>query len=229
VLEADSDIDVVAECQDGSELVRLVRRTAADLVVLDAHLLGSRGRDALLRLSMGSKPAVVLVTARAGFAPLAFDAGAVDFVLKPYRRTRLQRAILRAKDIIRMRRPDTTSVKAARVAAPPMQRFAVRSGSRISLVRAIDLEWVEAAADYVRLHWNGRGLLLRCTMDVMERRLDPAQFVRVHRSTIVNIDAVVEFRRQKPEDCVVVLRSGTVRSVSYRGRDNVASQFAIHL
>jgi two-component system LytT family response regulator len=128
-----------------------------------------------------------------------------------------------------MRRPDTTSVKAARVAAPPMQRFAVRSGSRISLVRAIDLEWVEAAADYVRLHWNGRGLLLRCTMDVMERRLDPAQFVRVHRSTIVNIDAVVEFRRQKPEDCVVVLRSGTVRSVSYRGRDNVASQFAIHL
>jgi two-component system LytT family response regulator len=174
-------------------------------------------------------PAVVLVTARASFAPQAFDAGAVDFVLKPYCKTRLQRAIHRAKEFIRWRHTSTLAGLPGPSVAQRVQRFALRSASRVTVVRAIDLEWIEAAADYVRLHWNGHGQLLRCTMDEMERRLDPTQFVRVHRSTIVNIDSVLEFRRLRAEDCVVVLRSGTTRPVSDRGRDNLAIRFALHI
>ncbi len=196
------DVAVVGEAGDGREAVAAVRRLRPDLVLLDVQMPGADGFAVMEALVAEPLPLVIFVTAHDAHAVRAFDVHALDYVLKPIVPARLAEAVQRARAEIARGVADSPTV------APYATRFAVRDRDRFLLVRAADLDWVESAANYVRLSARGREYLLRGTMSEMERRLDPAVFTRIHRSTIVNTSRIREIRPDPHGDFDVVLIDG---------------------
>ncbi|MHB1865600.1 MAG: LytR/AlgR family response regulator transcription factor [Acidobacteriaceae bacterium] len=190
------NVEVVGECGDGSTAVRQILELAPDLVFLDVQMPEMDGFDVLRALPKENLPGVIFLTAYEKHAVQAFEVHALDYLLKPVDDLRFAAAIGRAQKLA-----DSTlkSAMAARVLeildrksenwAP---RFTVQTGSRIQVVLAEDVEWIGSAGDYVELHVNGRGHLLRETMASLERRLDPSKFLRIHRSRIVQTTSIRE-------------------------------------
>ena len=236
-----ADVRVVGECVTAQETVRAILDGQPDLLFLDVQLPGASGLEVLARVPPQSMPVVVFVTAYDEYAVSAFDHHAADYLLKPYSDSRFRTALERARLRLRERGLEELRGRLLELAAdagqvapgeaerpapaatasrsPHTRRLAVRTGDRVTILPAGEVEWVEATADYVRLHAAGRVHLLRSTMSALERRLDPSRFVRVHRSTIVNIDFVREIRGSTDADYLAVLRDGTTRRVSGRGRE----------
>jgi two-component system LytT family response regulator len=244
LLLADDQIELVAECGNGPDLVRAIDQHEPQLLVIDIQMPGLSGLDAVQRLPTGRQPVVVFVTAHDRYAPRAFDVAAIDYVLKPFTDARFQTAIERAKQALRSRELERLRDAVAALAnsaallgsrpgrqaeAGYLERLTVRTGKRFTIISAADVDWIEAAADYARLHVRGRRHLLRSTMQTLERRLDPRRFIRVHRSTIVNIAAITEIRHTGADEYVVVLPGGIVRELSERGRIKLARQFDVHV
>jgi two-component system LytT family response regulator len=234
-LERERDVEVVGEAGDGPAAVDAIRRLAPDLVVLDIQMPGLDGFEVLERAAVDVMPTVIFVTAYDRFAIRAFEVHALDYLLKPFTAERLRQAVAHvrrelARDSAVAMREQTAAVLDARAAerapaaAPPgargfAYRLTVRDGDRFVMLRVAEVDWIEAAANYVRLHARGRVFVLRGTMAALETRLDPRQFARIHRSTIVNVDRVREIRPEWHGDFDVVLADGkTLRlSRSYRG------------
>jgi two-component system LytT family response regulator len=244
LLMADAQIELAAECASGTALVRAIDQHEPQLLVIDIQMPGLSGLEAVQRLPPGRQPVVVFVTAHDRYAPRAFDVAAIDYVLKPFTDARFQTAIERAKQALRGRELERLRDAVAALAnsagllgsrpgaaaeAGYLERLTVRTGKRFTIISAADVDWIEAAADYARLHVRGRRHLLRCTMQALEQRLDPRRFIRVHRSTIVNIAAITEIRHTGADEYVVVLPGGIVRELSERGRSKLARQFDVHV
>lgn len=241
-LESETDIEIVGESGDGQDAVREIRRLRPDLVFLDVQMPGLDGFGVLDSLGPEEwPPAVVFVTAFDRHALRAFDTHAIDYVVKPLVDERFHRALDRARETLRSRaavarhdalaaflarHPFDDEVPAPEAGAvqtpdePPMERISVRTGSRYRLLDLADVEWFEAARNYVRLHIAGEPALARMRLSELERRIDRRRFARTHRSFIVNLDHVLEIRRVASDRWVVVLQSGqeVPLSRSYRAR-----------
>ena len=239
-LEREGDVEVVGEARDGPEAVQVIRELAPDLVVLDIQMPGLDGFEVLDRVRPHLLPTVIFVTAYDRFAIRAFEVHALDYLLKPFTAERLRQSLEHVRrelerDSATAIREQMTALLDARVPDPPAAaaptrasvapaattadeeyalRLTVRDGERFVVVRTDEIEWFEAAANYVRVHTRGKVFTVRGTMGALAMRLDPGRFARVHRSTIVNIDRVREIRPEWHGDFDVVLTDGTTLRLS---------------
>jgi two-component system LytT family response regulator len=233
LLRTMADVDVVGEAGDGAAAVRAIGTLRPDVVLLDVQMPGLSGFDVVAEASADHLPLVVFVTAYDEYALRAFEVHAFDYLLKPVNGARLADAMARVRADLargapaRERLVDVVDdVRAGKAVAPPARpahrmRFAVRDRDRYVLVRAADLDWVDAAANYVRLNTRGHAFLLRMTLADMERQLDPREFVRIHRSTIVNTTRIKEIRPDAHGDYDVVLTAGHTLKMSRSFRERL--------
>lgn len=217
LLSAHHGVAVVAACSTGAEAVEAIRRLAPDVVLLDIRMPGMDGFRVVAELEPDEVPYVVFVTAFDRFAIDAFRVRALDYLLKPVQATRLQEALARAREQVRLRRAgDWASAvhaaareQAGQAASPSWwTEVMVRVGPRDIVLRMEDVDWIQAEAYYARLHVRGRSYLYRERMHVLESRLNPRHFARVHRSAIVNLDRVREIVHDPRAGHVVVLSTG---------------------
>jgi two-component system, LytTR family, response regulator len=209
-LDGHSDISVMGEYGDGASALEFLRSQSPDLLFIDVEMPGLSGLDVLEALMPEQRPLTVLLTAYEQFALRAFELRALDYLLKPVDDERFADALERARDTLSLRRGDLPGAPTPRHAT----RFEVRLGHRLRLVQASEIDWIEAQGDYAGLHANGHVLLLRESLQRLASRLDPAQFVRVHRSTIVRLDRVMEMQALSNRDLLLRLRDGTVLRAS---------------
>jgi two-component system LytT family response regulator len=223
LLRAEGDVSVVAECAEGRAAVRAIETHRPDVVFLDVQMPEMDGFAVLQALSPRRVPNVVFVTAYDKYALQAFDVHAVDYLLKPFDRDRFRRALARVRAAVEAGEPPTPRLLALleRLRREGrLDRLVVKSRGRIVFLRADEIDWIEAAGNYVRVHAGKEAHLMRETLGTLEERLDHGRFVRIHRSTIVNLDSVKELVPSFHGDYVVRLRDGTelVLSRSFRGR-----------
>jgi two-component system, LytTR family, response regulator len=221
-LDGASDVEVVGEAGNGAEAIALIETLRPDLMFLDVQMPGLDGFDVLEAIGPALMPVTVFTTAYDQFAVRAFDAHAIDYILKPYDAERFGKALERAREKIVERRRSRMDDRLGdlldelRARTRHIERLVVRSSGRIVILRVAEIDWIEAASNYVRLHAGGREYLLRETMTALEAKLDPAEFVRIHRSTIVRVDRIRELEPLFQGDYVVILSDGT-RLTSSRG------------
>lgn len=208
LLRGHSDITVVGECASGAEALAEIRRLNPDLVFLDVEMPECGGFDVLEMLGAGAPPAIVFVTAYDTYALRAFEAGALDYLLKPFDTERFERAIARALERIAhsRQRPHTED------------KIAIKSIGGVEFVRVADIDWIEAADYYSRLHAGGRSHLLRRSMADLEADLKDSSFCRIHRSTIVNVGRVRGIQLNADGEHEAMLADGTSLRVSRRYR-----------
>jgi two-component system LytT family response regulator len=213
--------EIVAECGDGASAVEAILRHAPDVLFLDVQLGGVSGLDVLERVGTDAVPAIVFVTAYDRYAVRAFEAHAVDYLLKPIDPDRFQEAWQRAAARVEQERDEPDQRVAALVGRDtpqPLERFVVRSGGRLMFVPVNSVDWIEAAGNYVRLHQGGQEHLLRRTLSGLGRRLGD-RFVRIRRTALVNAQAISALEPYGKGSYVVHLRDGTrLVSSRYAGR-----------
>ena len=216
LLRRDPDIEAIAEAGSGAEAVAEIRGTRPDLVFLDVQMPECGGFEVLEILKGDvALPVIVFVTAFDEYALRAFDAGALDYLLKPFDDARFALALQRAKEKLAAREP---------AAAPEVARLTVRSAGHEIYVRIPDIDWVEAADYYVCLHVGPKSHLLRRSMAELERDLDPHIFCRIHRSTIVNLRRVRALQTDGVGEYEVILDSGQKLRLSRRFRKDLQTR-----
>jgi two-component system, LytTR family, response regulator len=207
------DIEIVGECADGLSAVKKILELSPDIVFLDIQMPGMDGFEVLRALPKEKLPGVIFLTAYERHALRAFEVHALDYLLKPVDDERFAAAVERARKLgdstSRLRMTDRILQFLGRDSEKYASRFVVRSGSRIQIVHAEDIEWIGAAGDYAELHVRGRSHLLRETMTSLEQKLDPAQFLRIHRSRIVRSDCIVELQGIDNREYLVKLTDGS--------------------
>jgi two-component system LytT family response regulator len=216
LLRKDTDIESIQECGSGAEAVAQIRTTRPDLVFLDVQMPECGGFEVLKRLEADEPlPVIVFVTAYDEYALLAFDAGALDYLLKPFDDARFHLAMQRAKQKIAAQEP---------LPLPETPRLTVRSAGQVVYVQIPDIDWVEAADYYVCLHVGSKSHLLRKSMAELERDLDPRIFCRIHRSTIVNLRKVKALQVDAAGEYEVILDGGPKLRLSRRFRKDLQSR-----
>jgi two-component system LytT family response regulator len=214
-LADEPDIVIVGECGDAASALDAIRDLKPNLLLLDVQMPGVTGLGLIERLPREGRPAVIFITAFDEFAVEAFAVEAIDYLLKPFDRARLTQALSKAKSFLERR-----NARVERTPAAYLDRIAVKSVGRTVFVRTASIDWIDTAGNYLCLHMGKDTELVRETMSQIEAKLDPRQFVRIHRSTIVRIDAVKEIQPLFNGDQSVILAGGTkvVLSRSYRDR-----------
>jgi two-component system LytT family response regulator len=218
MLESDPEIHIAAECSDGSEALAAIQRLKPALIFLDIEMPKPNGLDVLSSLEW--KPVSILVTAHRNYAVSAFEACAFDYLLKPFTQARFAGVLARAKQQIAQSNHALAQEDSARhaVASAMTDLLIVKAAGKLVFVRTPELRWVEAEKDYVRLHLRHGSHFIRETMTNLQKRLDPCVFIRIHRSTIVNIHEIGEVTSLAGGDCSVILRDGTELTMSRRYR-----------
>jgi two-component system, LytTR family, response regulator len=217
LLRNDSEIDLIGECGSGAEALVAIREKTPDLLFLDVQMPECDGFDVLEMLGGNLPPAVVFVTAYDQFALRAFEAGALDYLLKPFDDARFCRALNRAKEKLAHRKHP----------ARPLDRILIKETGQVAFVKTSDIDWIEAADYYTCLHVGAKTNLLRRSMSELEQELDPAVFCRIHRSSIVNL-ARVEALKLNPEgEYEVVLNHGIRLRLSRRYRKQAQLQLGV--
>jgi two-component system, LytTR family, response regulator len=206
-------IEIVGEPESGLEALEAIRRTKPHLVFLDVQMPECDGFDVLEILGGDVPPAVIFVTAYDQYAVRAFEAGALDYLLKPFDDDRFERALRRAEDKIRNHR--ATSHVA--------ERLTVKNAGQILFLKTAEIDWIEAADYYACLHVGARTHLLRRSMSELEKDLDPSVFCRIHRSAIVNLARVRALQPNRDGDYEALLYNGSVLPVSRRYRRQLQS------
>lgn len=228
-LSEEKDFDVVAECRNGREAVEAIAAHAPDLVFLDVQMPELDGFAVVEAVGVKRMPAVIFVTAYDRYAVRAFEVHALDYLLKPFDDERFAKAVERARRQIDQAGLQDLSCRLQgllddlKPARNYVERLVIRTAGRISFVAVADIDWIEAADNYVRLHAGRQSHLLRETMTSLEKKLDPNQFLRVHRSRIINVRKIKQLQPLFRGDYDIMLQDGT-RLESGRGyRDRVQS------
>ena len=217
LLPKDVSIEVIGEYGSGTEAVEAIRRDKPDIVFLDMQMPGCDGLEVVERLPAADRPAIVFVTAHDKFAVDAFGVRAVDYVLKPFDRERLESAVERAAEYVNARRAGDLGARiegalaGAGAATPPKpERLAVKADGRFVFLKFDEIAWVEAADNYVVIHtMAGERLMPRDTLSSIEARLGSQHFTRGNRSALVRIDQVKELQPTAQGDYSILLRNGT--------------------
>lgn len=227
LLSQEPDIEVVGEARDGEEAVTAIHDDSPDLVFLDVQMPQMSGFDVIEAVGTDKMPLVIFVTAYDQHALKAFQVRALDYLLKPFDRERFKDALGRArKQLERDENGDLgrrllALVKDLRRDQPKSDRLVVKSGGRLFFLRTDEIDWVEAAGNYVRLHVGPGSHLLRETMNAIEGRLDPEKFFRIHRSRIVNMERIQELQPWLNGEYAVLLRTGTRLTLSRGYREKL--------
>jgi two-component system LytT family response regulator len=236
MLAAHPDLEIVGECGDGAKAVAAIKRLAPALVFLDIRMPKLDGMEVLARLEPatpgGRRPVIVFVTAYDEYAVRAFEERALDYLLKPFDQERFDATIHRVRERIqqldeaelgksvrgllagRSGNGATAPAPAAATVTPYVERLVVRESGRIFFVGVHEIDYLEAAGNYVSLHVAGKTHLIHETMTNTEARLDPARFVRIHRSTIVNVARIDELRPHFNGEYIILLKDATELKLS---------------
>lgn len=203
------DVEIVGECGDGPSAVDKILELSPDVVFLDVQMPGMDGFEVLRVLPSENLPSVIFLTAYEQHALRAFEVHALDYLLKPVDDGRFNRAVQRARQVqetgFRIQMADRILRMLEANSPKYVSRFPARVGSRIQIVLTDDIEWIAAAGDYVELHGGGRCHLLRESMNSLEQKLDPSQFLRIHRSRIVRAKCIRELRAKDNREYLVTL------------------------
>ena len=235
LLPADSDVDVVGEAGNGRDAVSAIQERVPDLVFLDIQMPELDGFAVVQTVGVENMPVTVFVTAFDQYALKAFEAHALDYLTKPFDRERFQTSLTRAKQQVSLRASarnanpaDATDrlvslLSDMRRKQEYSDRLMVKSAGRVIFLRVEEIDWIEAAGSYVRLHVGRDAHLLHEGITSVMARLDPSRFTRVHRSTIVNLDRVRELQPWFHGDAIAILRDGTKIQVSRTYRESLAT------
>lgn len=247
LLGGDADFTIVGECSNGKEMLAAVEREQPDLIFLDVRMPGMDGLRALARLKSSEPPLIIFVTGFDQYAMKAFEAHAIDYLMKPYSRKRFRSACDHAKQQLRRRRIAEGSPYQERLLqlledlvahrngvgpstpSPEKQFLVKKARGRVVIVPSEAVLWVEARKDYVRLHTADGPHLIRETMGNIEQDLDPSSFIRVHRSAIVRIAAIAEIRTIPDGKLEVALTDGTHHPVSPSGRRTLQTRLGLKM
>ncbi|HYL73534.1 MAG TPA: LytTR family DNA-binding domain-containing protein [Bryobacteraceae bacterium] len=226
MLRRHPEVEIAAECETGVEAIAAIESAAPDLVFLDIQMPEVDGFGVLEAIGRQRLPRVIFVTAYDQYAVRAFEVHALDYLLKPFDRERFDAALDRARkelagsdwnervlDLLREQRGEY------------LQRLIIRAQGRVFFLSSTEIDWIEAQGNYVNVHGGGARHLFREAIGSLEAKLDPRKFRRIHRSTIVNIDAIRELRPCFHGDYEVVLRDGTELRLSHRFRGNLEKDF----
>ena len=220
LLRSEPDIEVIGECANGADAVAVIRKASPDLVFLDIQMPGLDGFGVVAALDNQRLPLLVFVTAYDKHAVRAFELHAVDYLLKPFEYDRLHESVRRAR--LRLQK-DSAEVYRERVLglledlnlkSQSWERLAIRESGRVIFVRPDEIDWIDAQGNYLRLHVGKDAYLLRETMATAEARLAPKKFLRVNRSTLVNLERVKEWQPLFHGDSVIILNDSTRLTVS---------------
>jgi two-component system, LytTR family, response regulator len=230
LLSSETDVQIVSQCRDGLEAITSIKNSRPDLAFLDIEMPEIDGLGILREIPPDATPVIIFTTAYDHYAIQAFEAHALDYLLKPFDEERFRRALqrarthlenLRSKDLaerllaaLEEARPATTSEG---------DRLVIKSGGKVVFLKLEEIDWVEAAANYVHIHVGNEGYYMRETMNSFEARLDPSRFIRIHRSTIVNLAKIKELQPCNNGEFIVVLRNGKELSLSRGFRDRIQS------
>ena len=226
MLESEAGVQVLAECADGSETVSAVRAYKPDLLLLDTRVFGSDGLPVLSAVPPAERPLVIFTSAHDGYAARAFEAHALDYLLKPLDQKRLHAAIERTRaEILKAHDRHFTRrvldfLAEAKSGSPMDRRLVVKSEGRVVFLKMDEIDWIEAAANYVRLQAGSQSYLMREGIGHIAARLDSNQFLRIHRSIIVNVHRIKELQPCNRGEYMVILTTGKELSCSrgYRAR-----------
>ena len=227
LLARDEEVEVVGSCGSGAEALRLTREQSPDLIFLDVQMPRMDGFEFLRALNPGKLPRIIFVTAHDQYALQAFDVYALDYLLKPFDDERFERALSRAKEQLQSHTetaPDSgvqSLLEALRSKSNRLDRVLVKTDGRAFFVRTDEIDWVEAEGKYVRLHAGRQSYLLRGGIGELELQLEPKKFLRIHRSTIVNVERIKEMRPWFHGEYEVVLLDGTLLRLSRRYRSKL--------
>lgn len=217
LLRDDPEIGIVGECGSGAEALGEIRVSNPDLLFLDVQMPECDGFDVLELLGSDLPPAIVFVTAYDHYALRAFEAGALDYLLKPFDNARFELALSRAKEKIRLGRDRT----------PTLDRVAIKNAGELCFVKISEIDWIEAADYYACLHVGPRSHLLRRTLSDLEEDLDPNVFCRVHRSSIVNLERVRGLKLRQDGEHEVLLDNGATIRLSRRYRKHLQARLGV--
>ena len=227
LLAGEPDIEIVGQARDGEEAVNGIQLQTPDLVFLDVQMPQMNGFDVIEAVGSDRMPLVIFVTAYDQHALRAFQVRALDYLLKPFDRERFTDALERARRQIErdetgdLGRRLLALVKDLRKDQPRSDRLVVKSGGRLFFLRTDEIDWIEAAGNYVRLHVGTTSHLLRETMNAIEGRLDPEKFFRIHRCRIVNMERIQELQPWLNGEYAVLLRTGTRLTLSRGYREKL--------
>jgi two-component system LytT family response regulator len=217
LLRMDPEIEIVGECGSGRKALAEIRSRKPDLVFLDVQMPECDGFDVVEQLGKDMPPAVVFVTAYDQYALKAFEAGALDYLLKPFDNARYGLALCRAKE----------RITHSRQFPGKADRFVIKGPGRIIFVQVSEIDWIEAADYYACLHVRGKSHLLRRRMSELERELDQNSFCRIHRSTIVNLNRIRGLELNEGGEYEVVLDSGTKLALSRRYKKQLQARLGL--
>jgi two-component system LytT family response regulator len=229
LLDGELEIEIVAECANGTEALRDIQRLAPDLVFLDVQMPELTGFEVLDRLDPARMPVVIFVTAFDQYALKAFEVCALDYLLKPFDRERFGRTLARARAELHRKKAGQVNEQVLKLlselgqAKKHLDKLMIRDGGRVFFLRADEIDWIEAAGNYVRLHAGKEEYLYRETMTKLEAQLNPEHFAHIHRSAIVNTERIKELQPWFRGDYVIVLRDNQKLTLSrtYRARLNL--------
>jgi two-component system LytT family response regulator len=233
LLKDDPEIELVGECGSGAEALKVIQKYPPDLLFLDIQMPLMSGFEVLEKIDAEKIPAIVFVTAFDQYAIKAFEVHALDYLLKPFDDARFEKALRQAKSQIEQREINQLSKRLVRLledrdaqanktrATGYLSRLMVKSASRVFFLKADEIDWIEAADYYVKLHVGRKSHLLRESMSDMEARLDPEKFLRIHRSAIVNLDRVKEMHTHFNGEYLVILHDGTELKLSRSRREQL--------
>jgi two-component system LytT family response regulator len=232
LLAHDLDIEVMGECSTGLEAVTRLREQEPDLLFLDIQMPGMSGFEALAQVEFQRIPAIIFVTAFDQYAVKAFEVHALDYLMKPFTDQRFNEALQKAKSSIELKEINRLSqsllaLLGSREATEPtatkpfLKRFMIRSGGRVAFIKADTVDWIAADDYYIQLRIADKAHLLRMSMNELEEKLDPKQFLRIHRSTIINLDRVKELHQNPNGEYVVILKDATELKLSRNRRERL--------
>ena len=231
-LSGEKDVEVVGECADGDEVVRMVEKASPHLVFLDIKMPKRDGFGVVEAVGAENMPLTVFVTAFDQYALRAFDCHAIDYLLKPFSEDRFHDALghvrqrLRQSSRAEVNRRMSALVDEMSGREEYVDRLLVKSASRLVLLKVEEIDWIDAAGNYVRLNTDGKKYLLREKISALEKKLDPRVFVRIHRSTIVNLESVREIQPLQHGEGLVVLADGQQLNLSRSYRDKLTSHLS---
>lgn len=228
LLKENSEIEIVAECENGSEAIAAIRAHAPDLIFLDVQMPEMGGLEVLETLPRELMPLVIFVTAYDQYAVRAFEFHAVDYLLKPFDRERFEAALERAKSFLREKQTGGVDQRILALledlrAAPSKytERLVIKAGGRVFFLSTQEVDWIKAEGNYVRIHSANKSYLIRETISNLETELDPKEFLRIHRSTIVRIDRIQELQTWFHGEYRVLMRDGSELTLSRTYRDRL--------
>jgi two-component system, LytTR family, response regulator len=217
LLRRDRGIELIGECGSGMEAVAEIRSSRPDLLFLDVQMPELDGFDVLEFLGKDLPPAIIFVTAYDQYALRAFEAGALDYLLKPFDNPRFELALERAKEKIALRK----------VAPQKLERLVIKETGQVWFVKVADIDWIEAADYYACLHVGSKTHLLRRSMTDLDEELDQDSFCRIHRSTIVRLDRVDRLELNQDGEHEVILNTGAKLRLSRRYRKQFEARLTV--